>query len=129
MATVIDKEIDSLSVWLDDLGQQKIENEADQRLADYKVRVINAKVNLLKASNDLKKVTLEEKKLMLEAERFTLEKMQAVYNMSKDLSKCSDKIQRAISKTVLGLFPEEDKQVLRIIKAAEQLEKVQEIPH
>ena len=129
MNTLINKEIESLNIWLDDLGQQKIENESDYRLAEHKVRVVNAKINLLKVSNDSKKIALEEKKLMMEAERFTLDKMQAVYNISKDMTKCSDKIQRAISKTVLGLFPEEDKQVLRILKAADQLERINDNPH
>ena len=129
MNTLINKEIESLNIWLDDLGQQKIENESDYRLAEHKVRVVNAKINLLKVSNDSKKIALEEKKLMMEAERFTLDKMQAVYNISKDMAKCSDKIQRAISKTVLGLFPEEDKQVLRILKAADQLERINDNPH
>ena len=113
--------LDSLQTELQKMMSEKAETDFDIRRGELMVKKINAQTNLEKAKIDFMKLQLEQKRVDLEERRLTLEEIQAKYNITSDMVRKSDKIQRAIGKTMLGLFPAQDKQVVKIMKAAKQL--------
>lgn len=129
MEREVDKELESLDSRLNGLLDIQVENEMDLRKAELTVKIINAKTNILKAKTDQVKIRNEEKRIELDAMRLSLDQFMAKYNIASDLTRRGDKIQRTISKTMIGLFPEEDKQVLQIMKAAGQIAEFKECPH
>lgn len=104
---------------------EKAESELDIRRGELMVKKINALANLEKAKVEYMKLQLDKSRVMMEERRLTLEEIQTKYNITSDMVRKSDKIQRAIGKTMLGLFPEEDKQVVKIMEAAKQLSEIQ----
>ena len=118
--------LDSLQKELQKVMFEKAENDLDIRRGELMVKKINALANLEKAKVDFMKLQLEQKRVMLEERRMTLEEIQTKYNITSDMVRKSDKIQRAIGKTMLGLFPEQDKQVAKIMEAAKELTEMQE---
>lgn len=117
--------LDSLQEELQKVMFEKAENDLDIRRGELMVKKINALANLEKAKVDFMKLQLEQKRVMLEERRMTLEEIQAKYNITSDMVRKSDKIQRAIGKTMLGIFPEQDKQVVKIMEAAKELTEMQ----
>lgn len=118
--------LDSLQEELQKAMFEKAENDLDIRRGELMVKKINALANLEKAKVDFMKLQLEQKRVMLEERRMTLEEIQTKYNITSDMVRKSDKIQRAIGKTMLGLFPKQDKQVAKIMEAAKELTEMQE---
>ena len=118
--------LDSLQTELQKMMSEKAETDLDIRRGELMVKKINALANLEKAKVDYMKLQLEQKRVSLEDRRLTLEEIQAKYNITSDMVRKSDKIQRAIGKTMLGLFPEQDKQVVKIMEAAKELKDIQE---
>lgn len=116
--------LDSLQTELKTMMFEKAETDFDIRRGELMVKKINAQTNLEKAKIEFIKLQLEQKRVDLEERRLTLEEIQAKYNITSDMVRKSDKIQRAIGKTMLGLFPAQDKQVVKIIKAAKELSEM-----
>lgn len=100
---------------------EKAENEMEIRQGELIVKRINASANLEKQITERMKIELELKRFGLEERRLALDELQTKYNITSDMIKKADKIQRAIGKTMMGLFPEQDKQVAQIYKATKKL--------
>ena len=100
---------------------QKAETEMEIRQGELIVKRINASANLEKQITERMKIELELKRFGLEERRLALDELQTKYNITSDMIKKADKIQRAIGKTMMGLFPEQDKQVAQIYKATKKL--------
>ena len=115
--------LDGLQAELQKVMFEKAETELDIRRGELMVKKINALANLEKAKLDFTKLQLEQQRVALEERRLTLEEIQTKYNITSDMVRKSDKIQRVIGKAMLGLFPEQDKQIVQIMKAAKELEK------
>lgn len=102
----------------------KAETELEIRRAELTNKRINALVNLRRAETEYGKLKLEQHRLIMDERRLSLEEMQTKYNICSDMVRKSDKLQRVISRTMLGLFPEQDKQVVRILEASKEISKV-----
>ena len=107
---------------------EKAETEMDIREGELKLNQINALANLEKQRTERMKVQLEQERFKLEERRYelderrlALDELQVKYNITSDMVKKADKIQRAIGKTMMGIFPEQDKQVMQIYKASKKL--------
>ena len=107
---------------------EKAETEMDIREGELKFNQINALANLEKQRTERMKVQLEQERFKLEERRYelderrlALDELQVKYNITSDMVKKADKIQRAIGKTMMGIFPEQDKQVMQIYKASKKL--------
>lgn len=107
---------------------EKAENEMGIRQGELIVKRINASANLekriterMKVELELKRFGLEERRFELDERRLSLNELQVKYNIASDMIKKADKIQRAIGKTMMGIFPEQDKQVVQIYKASKKL--------
>lgn len=101
--------------------QEKAETELDIHRIDLTIKKINAFTNMKKAKAELMKLQLEQQRLTLEERRLSLDEFQTKYNICSDLVRKSEKIQRVLGKTMIGLFPEQDKQVVKIMEAAKKL--------
>ena len=113
--------LDNLQEKLQKTLLEKAENEMGIRQGELIVKRINASANLEKQRTELLKVQLELRRYELDERRLALDELQTKYNIISDMVKKADKIQRAIGKTMMGLFPEQDKQVVQIYKAAKKL--------
>lgn len=102
----------------------RAETELEIRRAELTTKRINALVNLRRAETEYGKLKLEQHRLIMDERRLSLEEMQTKYNICSDMVRKSDKLQRVISRTMLGLFPEQDKQVVRILEASKEISKV-----
>ena len=118
--------LETLEEQLKQVLLEKAETDIEIRRGELNIKKINALANLEKAKLDFMKLQLEQQRVALDERRLTLEEIQTKYNITSDMVRKSDKIQRAIGKTMLGLFPEQDKQVVQIMKAAKELAKVKE---
>ena len=118
--------LETLEEQLKQVLLEKAETDIDIRRGELNIKKINALANLEKAKLDFMKLQLDQQRVALEERRLTLEEIQTKYNITSDMVRKSDKIQRAIGKTMLGLFPEQDKQVVQIMKAVKELAKVKE---
>lgn len=103
----------------------KAENDMDVRRGELTVKKLNALANLKKQYNESLRLHLEQQRLFMEERRLNLDEMQTKYSITSDMVRKSEKIQRAIGKTMLGLFPEQDKQVVKIMEAAKKLTELQ----
>lgn len=113
--------LETLEEQLKQVLLEKAETDIEIRRGELNIKKINALANLEKAKLDFMKLQLEQQRVALDERRLTLEEIQTKYNITSDMVRKSDKIQRAIGKTMLGLFPEQDKQVVQIMKAAKEL--------
>ena len=118
--------LETLEEQLKQVLLEKAETDIDIRRGELNIKKINALANLEKAKLDFMKFQLDQQRVALEERRLTLEEIQTKYNITSDMVRKSDKIQRAIGKTMLGLFPEQDKQVVQIMKAVKEIAKVKE---
>ena len=107
---------------------EKAENEMGIRQGELIVKRINASANLekqiterMKVELELNRFGLEERRCEMDERRLALNELQTKYNITSDMIKKADKIQRAIGKTMMGIFPEQDKQVVQIYKASRKL--------
>lgn len=100
---------------------EQAETELDIRRGELTVKKINAIASLQRAKLDLMKLQLEQKRVELEDRRLSLDEFNMKFRVSEEMSHKSDKIQRVISKTMLGIFPEQDKQIVSIMKAAQKI--------
>ena len=105
--------------------KEKATTDIEIRRDEVQVKKINALANLQKAKLDYMKIQQEQQRIALEERRLALEEVQTKYNMASDLTKKADKIQRTIGKTMIGLFPESDKQLVSIMKAAQKITEIQ----
>ena len=105
---------------------EKAETEIEIRRSDSLVKRINAMANLERMKLEFMKLQLQQKSLELDERRLALDEIQGKYNIISDMVRKSDKTQRAIGKTMIGFFPEQDKQVVSIMKAAQKLQDVKE---
>ena len=112
-------DIETLENELSKVMFEKAETDMDIRRGELLVKKINALANLEKSK-------LEFKKMELSARRLYLDEMQGKYNMISDMVRKSDKTVRAIGRTMVGFFSEQDQQVLNIMKAAQKLRDVNE---
>lgn len=105
---------------------EKAETDIDIRRGELQVKQINAIVNLERCKLDLKKLQIEEHRLMMEERRLYLDEMNTKFSIADQLSRKANKIQRVIGKTMVGLFPKQDKQVLAILRASQNFMTVSE---
>ena len=137
------EELDALQDELSKDLLNKAENDIDIHRGELLVKRLNAIANLKKQNNESLRLQLEQQRLQmqsqleqerlkceqqrqyLEERRLCLDEIQAKYNITSDMVRKSEKIQRAIGKTMLGLFPEQDKQVVKIMEAAKKLTDLQ----
>ena len=105
---------------------EKAETDIEIRRSEVMVKRINALANLEKMKLEFMKLQLQQKSLELDERRLALDEIQGKYNIISDMVRKSDKTQRAIGKTMIGFFPEQDKQVVSIMKAAKKLQDVKE---
>ena len=137
------EELDALQDELCKDLSNKAENDIDIHRGELLVKRLNAIANLKKQNNESLRLQLEQQRLQmqsqleqerlkceqqrqyLEERRLCLDEIQAKYNITSDMVRKSEKIQRAIGKTMLGLFPEQDKQVVKIMEAAKKLTDLQ----
>ena len=105
--------------------QEKAETEFDIRQSELAIKKINAKANLEKAKLEFMKLQLEQKRMEMEERRLTLEEIQAKYNIASDLAAKSVKLQHIVGKTMLGIFPKEDKQIAQIMDAANKVAELE----
>ena len=124
MMEQIENNITSLEAELQKVLLEKAETELDIHRGELMVKKINALANLEKSKVELMKLQLESKRVEMEERRLSLEEIQSKYNIASDLARKSDKIQRAVSKTMLGIFPKEDKQVLGILEASQKIAQI-----
>lgn len=129
MTEDLEKNADRLDKELDELMAQNADSEFALRQADLKLKVVNAKVALMKAKTDLMKTKNDEQRIMLDFQRLKLDEFNLKYKIASDLSHRSDKVARTVTQTMIGLFPEEDKEILAIMKAAERVREIKEQPH
>ena len=105
---------------------EKAETDIDIRRGELQVKQINAIVNLERCKLDFKKLQIEEHRLMMEERRLYLDEMNTKFSIADQLSRKANKIQRVIGKTMVGLFPKQDKQVLAILRASQNFMTVSE---
>ena len=118
-----EKEFD-MSALQDELSKalfEKAETEMDIRRGELTVKKINAMSNLEKAKLEYMKLQLEQKRIEMDERRLTLEEIQAKYNIASDLAVKSQKLQHIVGKTMLGVFPAQDKQIAQIMAAAKKV--------
>ena len=106
---------------------EKAETDIDIRRGELMVKKINSLANLEKAKIEFMKLKLEQQRMMLDERRLVLEEVQTKYNIASDLSKKPEKLVRTIGKIPVGLFGQQDKQVVEILKWAQKLQSVDEI--
>lgn len=107
---------------------EKVQTDYDIRNEEIKIRKIKAYAELEKikvAYHQLNKVDeqleLEREKLKLEREKFEAQKVKDLYYICTDYASKTDKQLQRISKLKLGLFPELDKQVVKIMKKTQEI--------
>ena len=105
---------------------EKAETDIDIRRGELQVKQINAIINLERCKLDFKKLQIEEHRLMMEERRLYLDEMNTKFSIADQLSRKANKIQRVIGKTMVGLFPKQDKQVLAILRASQNFMTVSE---
>ena len=105
---------------------EKAKTDIDIRRGELQVKQINAIVNLERCKLDFKKLQIEEHRLMMEERRLYLDEMNTKFSIADQLSRKANKIQRVIGKTMVGLFPKQDKQVLAILRASQNFMTVSE---
>lgn len=105
---------------------EKAETDIDIRRGELQVKQINAIVNLERCKLDFKKLQIEEHRLMMEERRLYLDEMNTKFSIADQLSRKANNIQRVIGKTMVGLFPKQDKQVLAILRASQNFMTVSE---
>ena len=105
---------------------EKAETDIDIRRGELQVKQINAIVNLERCKLDFKKLQIEEHRLMMEERRLYLDEMNTKFSIADQLSRKANKIQRVIGKTMVGLFPKQDKQLLAILRASQNFMTVSE---
>ena len=105
---------------------EKAETDIDIRRGELQVKQINAIVNLERCKLDFKKLQIQEHRLMMEERRLYLDEMNTKFSIADQLSRKANKIQRVIGKTMVGLFPKQDKQVLAILRASQNFMTVSE---
>ena len=128
MGTIIDKEIQSLNTWLDDLGQQKSENDAEFRLAEHKIHIINAKLCLNKIVDSREKTALLREKIELERDRLKLDMIKFYCDMTIKSDKLRGQIKSDIGKVLIGLSSSIDNTVISTMKSIEKTERIIETP-
>ena len=104
----------------------KAETDFDLRQQEVQIKKVNSLANLEKAKMEYMKIQVDLQRLMLEERRLALEETRTKYEISTDLSKKPEKVYRAIGKIPVGLFGEQDKQVVEIMKWAKKLQSVDE---
>lgn len=117
-------DINAIEEALQKAMSEKAETEMDIHRGELMVKQIKAYTDLKKYDLELMKLQMEQKRVELEERRLFLDEISAKFNMSSELAKRSDKIQRAIGKLMVGLFPEQDKQVAKILEATKAIEKM-----
>ena len=100
------------------------ETELDIRRGDQKIKLLNATINLAKVKDAYKNTQLREQELLLKQQQLYLDEMNLKFTMAKELSVKPDKMGRIIGKVMLTIWPEQDKQVLAILKATQKIKEI-----
>lgn len=104
---------------------EKAESDLDIRRGELMVKKINALGNLQKSKIEFMKLQLEQEKLLLDKRRQAVEEINSKYTIASDLSRKPEKILRTIGKIPVGLFGEQDKQMVEIVKWAQKVQAVE----
>ena len=118
-------EVQALQDELQKALTERAETELDIRRGELTVKKINAMANLEKAKLEFMKLQLEQKRMEMDERRLTLEEIQTKYNIASDLAVKSQKLQHIVGKTMLGIFPAQDKQVAQIMEAAQKVSEIE----
>lgn len=121
----IDLNLDNMQSVVEASLLEKAENELDFRNSELQIKRMNLLLNIKKANQADIKLQQEQQRINQEERRLALDEIQVKYNITSDMVRKSDKIQRAIGKTMIGIFPEQDKQVLKIMEASKKLSDLQ----
>lgn len=121
----IDLNLDNMQSVVEASLLEKAENELDFRNSELQIKRMNLLLNIKRANQADIKLQQEQQRINQEERRLALDEIQVKYNITSDMVRKSDKIQRAIGKTMIGIFPEQDKQVLKIMEASKQLSDLQ----
>lgn len=121
----IDLNLDNMQSVVEASLLEKAENELDFRNSELQIKKMNLLLNIKKANQADIKLQQEQQRINQEERRLALDEIHVKYNITSDMVRKSDKIQRAIGKTMIGIFPEQDKQVLKIMEASKQLSDLQ----
>ena len=124
----INLDFSSLEQELTKVVTEKVETDLDIRRGELMVKKLNALANLEKTKLDLMRLQLQQRSLELDERRLALDEIQGKYNIISDMVRKSDKTQRAIGKTMVGFFPEQDQQVIGIMQAAKRLQEITDKP-
>ena len=119
-------DLTSLESELSKVMFEKAETDLDIRRGELMVKKLNALSNLERTKIEFMKLQLQQRSMELEERRLALDEIQGKYNIISDMVRKSDKTQRAIGKTMIGFFPEQDKQVVSIMKAAQKLQDIKD---
>lgn len=117
-----DYDVSTLERELSEVNIENAKTELDIRRCEMIIKKVNAQANLEKQKLEFMKLQLQQKSMEISDRRLALEEIQGKYNIISDMVRKSDKTQRAIGKTMIGFFSEQDKQVLSIMKAAKKLQ-------
>ena len=123
----LEKEMADLEDAVMGMALQKAKSDIDIHSEELMVKKVNACINLSRAKIELQRLEIERQRLQLDAQRLNLEQLQTKYNIVSDLARKADKIQRAIGKTMVGVFQEEDQQLAAIYKASQKLSELKSI--
>lgn len=121
----IDLNLDDMQSVVEASLLEKAENELDFRNSELQIKRLNLLLNIKKANQADIKLQQEQQRINQEERRLALDEIHVKYTITSDMVRKSDKIQRAIGKTMIGIFPEQDKQVLKIMEASKQLSDLQ----
>ena len=119
-------DLTSLESELSKVMFEKAETDLDIRRGELMVKKLNALSNLERTKIEFMKLQLQQRSMELEERRLALDEINGKYNIISDMVRKSDKTQRAIGKTMIGFFPEQDKQVVSIMKAAQKLQDIKD---
>lgn len=127
------EELDVLSMEISKKFSDKIENDLDLRRGELAVKQYNAVANMQRNLMERRKLDQEEHRLKIQdqmvaiqAGRLYLDERNSTFAQAEKLIREPNKFQRLIGKTMLTIWPEQDKTVLKLLKAAQDLKAAQE---
>lgn len=124
MAKKIEEDFRQMNEQLDALYGQQPQTDIDFRRADLQMKVLGAKSSLVKLQIEYLKMLNDEQRLVMESQRLSLDQLMAKFRIAADVSRAGGRARKDVENVMLNIFPEEDKQVLAIMKAAGRLESI-----
>lgn len=108
------------------LNADQAKTELEIRNGELQVKRLNALSTLLGKQIDYLKLQQEQQRLDMQDRQISLNEMRGCFEMGDKLAHMTEKLQKNVGKVMLGLFPEQDKRVVKIMEAAKKLTEIQE---